>query len=180
MKIAADLCIYTNHNTTMEVINAPQEATDGQTRPILGYWDVRGKGAQCHYVLAYCGVDYEAKTYIRGPPPEFSKAPWTDVRAELNLDFPNLPYLIDGDVKLTESKSIMKYVAKKYDADLLGRNAEEIAKADMMSRVHDSLYDRIGVHFKKGDPENFVKQIDIVGQMLANYLRSEKPFVVGS
>ena len=45
MKIAADLCIYTNHNTTMEVINAPQEATEGQTRPILGYWDVRGKGA---------------------------------------------------------------------------------------------------------------------------------------
>ena len=51
----------------------------------------------------------------------------------------------------------MKYVAKKYDADLLGRNAEEIARADMISRVHDSLYDRIGVHFKKGDPENFVK-----------------------
>ena len=57
----------------------------------------------------------------------------------------------------------MKYVAKKYDPALLGRNAEEMAKADLVSRVHDTLYDQIGVHFKKGDPVNFSLQIDIVG-----------------
>ena len=74
-----------------------------------------------------------------------------------------MPYLIDGDFKLTESKSIMKYVAKKYDPSLLGSTPEQYAKADMMSRVHDTLYDRIGKHFKKGEPEEFQRQIDAVG-----------------
>ena len=45
----------------------------------------------------------------------------------------------------------MKYIAKKYDQGLLGRDAEEMAKADMVSRVHDTLYDRIGVHYKNGN-----------------------------
>eukprot|EP00353_Schmidingerella_taraikaensis_P004689 CAMPEP_0185574004 /NCGR_PEP_ID=MMETSP0434-20130131/5571_1 /TAXON_ID=626734 ORGANISM="Favella taraikaensis, Strain Fe Narragansett Bay" /NCGR_SAMPLE_ID=MMETSP0434 /ASSEMBLY_ACC=CAM_ASM_000379 /LENGTH=35 /DNA_ID= /DNA_START= /DNA_END= /DNA_ORIENTATION= len=35
----------------------------------------------------------------------------------------------------------MKYICKKYDESLLGRNADELAKADMMSRIHDDLYD---------------------------------------
>lgn len=92
-------------------------------------------------MMAYCGVDYESKVYIRGPEPDFSKKNWLDEKHNLGLDFPNLPYLIDGDFKLTESKSIMKYIAKKYEPSLLGRDAEEIARADMVSRVHDSLYD---------------------------------------
>ena len=49
---------------------------------------------------------------------------------DLGLDFPNLPYLIDGDVKLSESKSIMKYLCKKHRPALLGRNAEEVAMAE--------------------------------------------------
>jgi glutathione S-transferase len=32
----------------------------------------------------------------------------------IDLKFPNLPYLIDGDVKVTESLAILKYIAKKY------------------------------------------------------------------
>jgi ATP-dependent HslUV protease subunit HslV len=43
MKIAADLCIYTNHNTITEVL--PSKRKEGEIRkPILGYWSVRGKG----------------------------------------------------------------------------------------------------------------------------------------
>ena len=132
-----------------------------------------------HYVLAYCGVDYNSKVYIRGPPPEFSKSDWISHRSELNLDFPNLPYYIDGDFKLTESKSIMKYVAKKYDPSLLGTTEVQIARADMLSRVHDTLYDQIGVHFKKGNPVRFVQELDVVAQILTNYLGAGKKYAVG-
>ncbi len=59
--------------------------------------------------------------------PELSKSAWLSHRDELQLDFPNLPYLVDGELKLTESKSIMKYLAKKYDERLLGRSPQEIA-----------------------------------------------------
>ena len=69
MKIAGDLCVYTNHTTTVEVLKIPPAKTEGAEKPILGYWDVRGKGAQVHYILSYCGVDYQPKVYVRGPPP---------------------------------------------------------------------------------------------------------------
>jgi glutathione S-transferase len=40
----------------------------------------------------------------------------------LGLDFPNLPYLIKGDFKLTESIAIAKYIAKISDKkNLLGK-----------------------------------------------------------
>ena len=58
------------------------------------------------------------------------------------LAFPNVPYMLDeaNGVYLSETKSIMKYIAVKYDRDLLGRDATEIATADMISRVHDDWY----------------------------------------
>ena len=152
---------------------------EGSEKPTLAYWDVRGKGAQVHYIMAYCGVDYNKKVYIRGPAPEFSKSDWTSDRDRINLGFPNLPYLIDSDFKLTESKSIMKYIAKKYDESLLGTTPEEMARADMMSRIHDTLYDQIGRHFKDGEPEKFVREIDVVGQIIANYMSDKKPFIAG-
>ena len=43
MKIAADLCIYTNHNTICEVLDAEIDQSK-VLKPLLGYWNVRGKG----------------------------------------------------------------------------------------------------------------------------------------
>lgn len=62
MAIAADLCLYTNHNTTEEVF-VSTKGTEGETKekPILGYWKIRGKGHQIKYLLAYLGVAYENK-----------------------------------------------------------------------------------------------------------------------
>lgn len=78
--------------------------------------------------------------------------PWTDKKHYLGLDFPNLPYFIDGHVRLTESKSIMKYLCRKHRPDLLGRDAAEMATADMISRIQDDLHGKIGAHcFKGGD-----------------------------
>ena len=43
MKIAADLCIYTNHNTICEVLDAEPKDED-VPKPRLGYFKIRGKG----------------------------------------------------------------------------------------------------------------------------------------
>ena len=49
----------------------------------------------------------------------------------------------------------------------------------MLSRVHDTLYDQIGVHFKKGNPVRFVQELDVVAQILTNYLGAGKKYAVG-
>jgi glutathione S-transferase len=65
-----------------------------------------------------------------------------------------LPYLIDGDVKLTESKAILKYAARKWDKCLLGRNEIEFGIAEMLSRVHDQIESELGNHaYRLGDSE---------------------------
>jgi glutathione S-transferase len=48
------------------------------------------------------------------------------------MEYPNLPYLIDGDVKLTETLAIMKYVCKKWKPELLGRTAAEVGRVNML------------------------------------------------
>ncbi len=47
------------------------------------------------------------------------------------MDFPNLPCLVDGDFKMSESGAIPKYVANKSGkTDLLGKNIKDQAKVD--------------------------------------------------
>lgn len=41
----------------------------------------------------------------------------------LGLDFPNLPYFIDGDYKITETLAIHAYIAEKWNPELLGKDA---------------------------------------------------------
>ena len=50
----------------------------------------------------------------------------------VRLDFPNLPYFIDGDVKLSQSNAILRYIARKHD--MLGKTDKEKAMVDMMAK----------------------------------------------
>lgn len=60
--------------------------------------------------------------YTQGPAPEFSRESWMKVKFEKGLDFPNLPYIIDGEFKLCESMAIYMYLAHKYSKSLLGKD----------------------------------------------------------
>ena len=85
-----------------------------ESKPTLGDWAIRGLGQQIRYELAYAGVEFNDVTYEQGGEPDFSRQSWLDVKFTLGLDFPNLPYFIDGDYSMTESAAIMKYIAKKW------------------------------------------------------------------
>lgn len=80
-------------------------------KPIYGYWDVRGLGEPARYLLHYKNVDFEDKRYVLG------EETWLSEKFTLGLDFPNLPYYIDGDVKLTQSITILRYLAHKHGLD---------------------------------------------------------------
>merc|ERR1712151_1246125 len=49
------------------------------------------------------------------------------------MQFPNLPYYIDGDVKHSESIAIMRSICRKYKPEYLGRNEVEASKADALT-----------------------------------------------
>uniref|UniRef100_A0A8C5M111 glutathione transferase n=1 Tax=Leptobrachium leishanense TaxID=445787 RepID=A0A8C5M111_9ANUR len=81
---------------------------------ILGYWDIRGLTNPIRLLLEYTETPYEEKLYVSGEAPNFDLSQWLDEKETLGLDFPNLPYLIDGDVKLTQSNTILRYIASKH------------------------------------------------------------------
>lgn len=66
---------------------------------------------------------------------------WLADKPNLGLAFPNLPYLIDGDVKLTQSLAIMRYLARK--AGLFGvpadATAAQIAQLDLIEQQANDL-----------------------------------------
>jgi len=38
---------------------------------------------------------------------------WNNVKESFGFDFPNLPYMIDGETKLTQTNAILRYIATK-------------------------------------------------------------------
>ena len=58
---------------------------------------------------------------------------WFSSQADLDLDFPNLPYLIDEEsgIRMTDPNAIATYLATAYNKDLLGVTLQEKAKVDM-------------------------------------------------
>ena len=63
-----------------------------------------------------------------------------DKKYNAGLDFPNLPYLIDGDVKLTQSLAIMRYLGRKFG---LSPSDADVAKCDNFEQAIQDL--RLGI-----------------------------------
>ena len=55
------------------------------------------------------------------------------------MTFPNLPYFIDGDFKLTETNAIMKYIAAKHGPELLGATPTQLAQVEMVAGIISDL-----------------------------------------
>jgi len=41
------------------------------SKPVLGYWAIRGLASPIRYLLVYLGVDFEQQLYHQGNAPEF-------------------------------------------------------------------------------------------------------------
>ncbi|XP_032129571.1 glutathione S-transferase Mu 1, partial [Sapajus apella] len=82
---------------------------------ILGYWDIRGLAHAIRLLLEYTDSSYEEKKYTMGDAPDYDRSQWLKEKFKLGLDFPNLPYLIDGAHKITQSNAILRYIARKHN-----------------------------------------------------------------
>ncbi|KAM7404603.1 hypothetical protein PAMP_011936 [Pampus punctatissimus] len=96
----------------------------------LFYWDIRGLAQPVRLLLEYTGTKYEDKFYVCGEAPNFDKSCWFDEKYKLGMDFPNLPYLEDGDRKIVQSNAIMRYIARKHN--MCGETEDEKVCVDIM------------------------------------------------
>ena len=115
------------------ISSGSDEATlESQRKPILGYWNIRGLGSQIRYELVYLGIEFNEDKYEQGPAPKFDRAQWLAIKDSLELKFPNLPYFIDEQTRLTDPHAIMKFIANKYGPHLLGNSPAQIGQVEMI------------------------------------------------
>ncbi|NXK87579.1 GSTM2 transferase, partial [Formicarius rufipectus] len=81
-------------------------------------------------LLEYTETPYEDKLYSCGEAPDYDKSQWINEKEKLGLDFPNLPYFIDGPTKLTQSNAILRYIARKHN--MCGETEQEKQRVDVM------------------------------------------------
>ena len=104
----------------------------------IAYWKMRGLGQPIRLLCEYTGIEYVDKQYECGPAPDYSRESWMKEKFNLGLgEWPNLPYLIDGDTKLVETNAILRYIARKHD--LCGKTDEERSQCDMMEMIVHGL-----------------------------------------
>ena len=122
-------------------------------KPILGYWNIRGLASSIRYQLIYSGIEFDEEVYDQGDAPEYSRDKWLTTKYKLGLEYPNLPYLKDGnDYKLTESGAIHRYCARKWCPELLCYNDEELyGKAEMVWGVVSDLKGFVTMNCYRGD-----------------------------
>jgi len=149
------------------------------SKPQLGYWKIRGLAQQIRYLHAYLGVDFEDVMYECGDAPTFNRDCWFSVKQSFGFDFPNLPYYIDGDVKMTETVAIMKYICHKHDKALLGRTPAELAIVEMISGIVRDFQGAItGSCYGSSDVAAIKSIIDSRLPAIQKFLGSKK-FLVG-
>nr|QTW43616.1 GSTmu1a [Eurytemora affinis] len=94
------------------------------TKPVLGYWDIRGLVQPSRLVFEYSGTQYEDRRIV------MSKPDWLAHKTTLGFDFPNLPFYEDEDVKITQSLAILKHLGRKFGLD--GSTVRAKAEVDMV------------------------------------------------
>jgi len=147
---------------------------------ILAYWDIRGLAQPIRLLLEYTQMPWEDKLYVCGPAPTFEKTCWFGEKETLDLDFPNLPYFIDGDVRLSQSDAILHYIARKHD--LAGKTEEERIRIDL---VYAELCDMRGSFvstcyskdFESLKP-TFLQNVAVRLNRLSKFL-GERPYFAG-
>uniref|UniRef100_A0A2K6PAN5 Glutathione S-transferase n=1 Tax=Rhinopithecus roxellana TaxID=61622 RepID=A0A2K6PAN5_RHIRO len=112
--------------------------------------------------------------------PDYDRSQWLNEKFKLGLDFPNLPYLIDGTHKITQSNAILRYIARKHN--LCGETEEEKIRMDIMENQTMDNHMQLAMichnpEFEKLKPkylEEFPEKLKLYSQFLG-----KQPWFVG-
>ena len=102
----------------------------------LGYWNIKGLLEPSRWICNHFNIDF-----VEWHPK--SQADWEEKAKKLGL-FPSMPFLIDGDVVITETtklpRAIPQYLIEKTGrSDFLGNTPKERAQLRMIEGVLDDI-----------------------------------------
>lgn len=123
----------------------------------IGYWNIRGLVHPIRLLLEHAGADYKDVRFNFAPTSDADN--WPKNKFNLGLDFPNIPYVIDGDIKLTQSLAVLRYVGRKFG--LAPKTDTDQGRADMIeqqivdwrgqqSLFYNSDYDKVKDAYRDG------------------------------
>ena len=110
----------------------------------LGYWKLRGLAGFIKMLLEYSGADYKEILYDHYLKEDGSwdRTEWTSVKESADFQqkfaFPNLPYMTDGNVHLTQSTAILKVNANYNRVGLARVISFEYSSNILCMRTHSS------------------------------------------
>jgi len=153
---------------------------NSQMKPTLGYWKIRGLVQPVRFILAYTGTEYDQKYYEIGP--DLSRESWLKEKFTLGLEFPNLPYWIEGDeIKLTQSRAILRHIARDKAPALLGKTSREQRQIDMLeNHMWDCWMGLVLTcfHYTEQEKANFLHTLPGQLELLSNFI-GENTWSVG-
>ena len=136
-------------------------------------------------LLTHLELPFDNVMYETGDPPTYDKTCWLSKKNTLGLDFPNLPYFIDEDIRISESYGILKFICRKYKPEYLGNTVEERATIEMLMEVAGDMKRRMtrtcyssAFASLKSDADLFVKgKLESLARWLAprTWAVSERP-----
>ncbi|KAL4508065.1 hypothetical protein ABPG72_021438 [Tetrahymena utriculariae] len=79
-----------------------------KSKLLFGSWIQRGNAMPIRFLLEYTQTIYDEKIYYQEHESE-----WFQKDQKLFKHFANLPYIIDGNLQLTDVQTVMNYIAKR-------------------------------------------------------------------
>lgn len=95
-----------------DVDGIPLRPIDG--KPTLVYWDIVGLARTIRFALVLAGID-DWVDVLLADEESYNAVKATKLMKDPNFAFPNLPYYMDGEVTLTQSMAILRYIGRKYN-----------------------------------------------------------------
>ncbi|CAL1275161.1 unnamed protein product [Larinioides sclopetarius] len=147
-------------------------------KPMLGYWELRGRAEPIRYLLYYKKVDFEDKRYTADAT---GYKEWQKDKYSIGLDFPNLPYYIEGNLKLTQSIAIIRYLG--FQHGLIAKTDEQQRRTLVAEQQSVDFREKLksfaeGDEYEKTGKEEFLKSVQPMLQQWEKFLENRK-FIVG-
>jgi len=160
----------------------PTEPVDGKIT--LVYWNICGLAQPIRYALELAGQEYVDVRVHYGPgepgTAEYKKM-WFDRKPAVaeSVLFPNLPYLLHGDVRLAQSNTILRYIGRTYNI------MAEPSAASIEDLIFDQMADfdgqSTGLSYRDGLPGLKVYCEGSLPASFSDFVRllGEKKFMTG-